>query len=164
MWIAVRADKVPAMPIYAKSTTRNGSILALTWLIICMPASLLASAEDECCVNQRASAASALNKSSIKVSAIPELLLPDTDSDSGRLRLNRTQLMSRFSFQSTLPLNFAALWWRNLRHPSFCNMVLCHGECAWNGDANYAACALVPMFPVLHEDGTLTSPRCNTAG
>jgi hypothetical protein len=70
---------------------------------------------------------------------------------SARVRVDRISLiMMKPSFTADLPENWAQLWWRNFRRPSFCKMVLCHGACAWKGSAEYSACNLVPMYPILH--------------
>lgn len=69
---------------------------------------------------------------------------------NGRVRLDRISLIRmKPSFTADLPENWAQLWWRNFRRPSFCKMVLCHGACAWKGSAEYSACNLVPMYPIL---------------
>jgi hypothetical protein len=116
----------------------------------------------ECCESEgaragaRAEVVSALNQSRRGAGA--------SDGEPS-LRISRPQLLMQLPvFQSRLPKNYAALWWRNLRRPPFCNMVLCNGGCAWNGDAMYSACGLVPMFPILQADGSLEQPKCGSMG
>jgi hypothetical protein len=82
------------------------------------------------------------------------------DEDAQSLRISRAGLHVKLPFESALPENYSDLWWRNLRRPSFCTMVLCHGGCAWRGSAENSACGLIPMFPILYPEGINAPSVC----
>lgn len=63
-------------------------------------------------------------------------------------------------FHSVTP-NYTAHWWRNLRKPEYCRMVLCLGSCAYRGDAENSACSLQPLFPLLDGSKLLQSASCD---
>ncbi len=94
----------------------------------------------------------------------PSLMIPPTndleDEDAQSLRISRAGLHVKLPFESALPENYSDLWWRNLRRPSFCTMVLCHGGCAWRGSAENSACGLIPMFPILYPEGINAPSVC----
>ena len=61
---------------------------------------------------------------------------------------------------SSLPENFSRSWWLNLSRPNFCRMVLCHGTCGLRADAEFTACRLKPLYPILKlstDDGATVS-------
>jgi hypothetical protein len=96
-------------------------------------------------------------------SAAPLLTPPNNDLEDDAeqsLRISRAGLHVEMRFVSAIPDNYSDLWWRNLRRPSFCNMVLCHGGCAWRGSAENSACGLIPMFPILYPEGLRTAGIC----
>ena len=60
----------------------------------------------------------------------------DASADS-QLRIERPTSMRPSHFSGLLP-GYSMRWFRNLRQPSFCTMVLCHGTCAAPLRASYS--------------------------
>jgi len=86
--------------------------LALSWMILIAPA-LCATAESE----GTSESPSTFERATASAEADNEL----------RIARPSYTLSSHFS---ELPPGYSIRWFRNLRQPSFCKMVLCHGTCA----------------------------------
>jgi hypothetical protein len=58
---------------------------------------------------------------------VADVSLAEEDND---LRIPRPLAISSESRFHAFPSGFSSRWLRNLRQPTFCTMVLCHGTCA----------------------------------
>jgi len=78
------------------------------------------------------------------------------DGSSDALRIDRPVYVMRSRFNGLLP-GYSIRWFRNLRQPSFCKMVLCHGTCATPTRAPYSPSNLGMPSPAASDPESITN-------
>jgi hypothetical protein len=73
-----------------------------------------------------------------------------------QLRIDRPVYVMRSRFNGLLP-GYSIRWLRNLRQPSFCKMVLCHGTCATPTRAPYSPSNLGMPSPSASDPESITN-------